>query len=212
MLWLAECDVRLTRTTLRPPAAPATATLTTLKPNPTCSPRPLTNRIAAWSSPDLTTWRKEGLNILPLATADPASPLSSNYGAIFEPCGVYNSLTGFWSLFFLRDGYTLARAVARTAAGPFSVLQWDVPVPGFDQIVDFYFWQSLDGSLVMKHNGGGGESAVIWDERHFAITESSAIFGKELGYTEGGALTRTTLRPPAAPATATLTPNPTRAP
>ena len=32
--------VRLTRTTLRPPAAPATATLTTLKPNPTHAPRP----------------------------------------------------------------------------------------------------------------------------------------------------------------------------
>ena len=64
--------------------------------------------IAAWSSPDLVAWRKEGLNILPLATANPASPLSSNYGAIFEPCGVYNRVTGFWMLFFLRDGYTLA--------------------------------------------------------------------------------------------------------
>jgi hypothetical protein len=32
--------VRLTRTTLRPPAAPATATLTTLKPGPTRAPRP----------------------------------------------------------------------------------------------------------------------------------------------------------------------------
>jgi hypothetical protein len=96
--------------------------------------------IASWSSPDLVTWRKEGLNILPLATADPASPLSSNYGAIFEPCGVFNRKTQFWTLFFLRDGYTLASAVARTAAGPFSVLQWDVPIAGFDRIVDFYFW------------------------------------------------------------------------
>ena len=144
--------------------------------------------IAAWSSPDLATWRKEGLDILPLATADPASPLSSNYGAIFEPCGVYNRLTGFWSLFFLRDGYTLARAVARTAAGPFSVLQWTVPVPGFSTIVDFYFWQRLDGSLIMKHNGGGGESAVAWDDRHFAVTEASTVFGRELGYTEGGGI------------------------
>jgi hypothetical protein len=32
--------VSLTRTTLRPPATPATATLTTLKPNPTRAPRP----------------------------------------------------------------------------------------------------------------------------------------------------------------------------
>jgi hypothetical protein len=32
--------VRLTRTTLRPPAAPATATLTTLTRNPIRAPRP----------------------------------------------------------------------------------------------------------------------------------------------------------------------------
>lgn len=143
--------------------------------------------IAAWSSPDLVTWRKEGLNVLPLATANPASPLSSNWGAIFEPCGVYNRLTDSWTLFFLRDGYTLASAVARTPAGPFSVLQWTVPVPGFKTIVDFYFWQDVaSGRLLMKHNGGGGESVVVWDEFYFAINQSSAIFGKELGYTEGG--------------------------
>jgi hypothetical protein len=35
-----QYNVRLTRTTLRPPAAPATATLTTLKPDPTRAPRP----------------------------------------------------------------------------------------------------------------------------------------------------------------------------
>ena len=34
------CDVRLTRTTRRPPAAPATATLANLTPNPTRAPRP----------------------------------------------------------------------------------------------------------------------------------------------------------------------------
>lgn len=144
--------------------------------------------IASWSSPDLVTWRKEGLNILPLATSNPASPLSSNFGAIFEPCGVYNRKTRFWTLFFLRDGYTLASAVARNASGPFSVLQWSVPVPGFATIVDFYFWQSLDGTLIMKHNGGGGESAVILSDNYLSITNSSTIFGKELGYTEGGGI------------------------
>ncbi len=144
--------------------------------------------IAAWSSPDLLTWRKEGLNILPLATANPASPLSSNYGAIFEPCGVFNAKTNFWHLFFLRDGYTLARAVARTAAGPFHVLEWAVPITGFDRVVDFYFWQEVNGSLKMKHNGGGGESAMVLAEDYLSFTGASAIFGKELGYTEGGGI------------------------
>ena len=145
--------------------------------------------IAAWSSPDLVTWKKEGLNILPLATANAASPLSSNYGAIFEPCGVYNRKTGFWHLFFLRDGYTLARAVARTAAGPFSVLEWRVPIPGFATIVDFYFWQSAaTGQLLMKHNGGGGESAVVLSDDYLTIAGATSIFGKELGYTEGGGI------------------------
>jgi len=144
--------------------------------------------IASWSSPDLVTWRKEGLNILPLATANPASPLSSNYGAIFEPCGVFNRKTGFWTLFFLRDGYTLASAVARSAAGPFSVVQWSVDVPGFNTIVDFYFWQSLDGTLIMKHNGGGGETAVVLSDDYMRVVNSSALFGTELGYTEGGGI------------------------
>ena len=145
--------------------------------------------IAAWSSPDLVTWKKEGLNILPLATANPASPLSSNYGAIFEPCGVFNAKTGFWHLFFLRDGYTLARAVARSAAGPFSVLEWAVPIAGFDRVVDFYFWQeAASGALIMKHNGGGGESAMVLSDDYLSFTGASAVFGKELGYTEGGGI------------------------
>ncbi len=144
--------------------------------------------IAAYSSPDLVTWRKEGLNILPLATANPASPLSSNYGAIFEPCGVWNRKTQFWNLFFLRDGYTLASAVARTAAGPFSVVQWSVSVPGFSRIVDFYFWQNVSGELLMKHNGGGGETAVTLSDDYLSIANSSALFGTELGYTEGGGI------------------------
>jgi hypothetical protein len=156
-------------------------------PNGTCCGWRNTT-IAAWSSPDLITWSKEGLNILPLATANPASPLSSNYGAIFEPCGVYNRKTRFWNLFFLRDGYTLALAVARTAAGPFSVVQWSVPVPGMATIVDFYFWQSLDGGLVMKHNGKGGEFAVSLADDYLSINATSAEFGQELGYTEGGGI------------------------
>ena len=146
--------------------------------------------IASWSSPDLVTWTKVGLNILPLATANPASPLSSNYGAIFEPCGVYNRKTGFWNLFFLRDTYNLALAVARSAAGPFSVVQWAVPVPGVEYatMVDFYFWQLLDGTLIMKHNGDYGESAVILSDDYMRITNTSALFGTELGYTEGGGI------------------------
>ena len=92
--------------------------------------------IASWSSATLESgsWKKEGLNILPLLT-DANSTMSSQYGAVFEPCGVYNRKTGFWVLYFLRDGYVLANAVARTAAGPFNVLQYTVPVPGMTRIV-----------------------------------------------------------------------------
>lgn len=121
--------------------------------------------IAAWSSPDLVTWDLEGLNVLPILTSN-ASAYSSEYMAVFEPCGVFNRETGFWSLFFLRDGYVLARAVARTAAGPFNVLQWDVPIPGMSRIVDFYFWQNATtGALIMKHNSeAGGEYAVTFSD------------------------------------------------
>ena len=138
--------------------------------------------IASWSSPDLVTWTKQGLDILPLLSGN--STMSSQYMAVFEPCGVYNRRTGFWVLYFLRDGYVLANAVARTAAGPFDVLQWDVPVPGMTQIVDFYFWQNAStGDLIMKHNSeGAGEYAVTFSEDYLTITGTSPIFGK---YTTG---------------------------
>ena len=42
--------------------------------------------IAAWSSPDLSAWTLEGLNILPVLTSN-SSVYSSEYMAIFEPCG-----------------------------------------------------------------------------------------------------------------------------
>lgn len=110
--------------------------------------------------------------------------------AVFEPCGVFNRNTGFWTLFFLRDGYVLASAVARTASGPFDVLQWTVPVPGMSQIVDFYFWQNAtNGDLLMKHNSeAGGEYAVTWSEDYFNITGTSPVFGHDKGYTEGGGI------------------------
>jgi hypothetical protein len=145
--------------------------------------------IAAWSSSDLVTWELEGLNILPVLTSN-LSTYSSEYMAVFEPCGVYNRKTGFWNLFFLRDGYHLARAVARTAAGPFDVLQWTVPVPGMSEIVDFYFWQNAStGDLIMKHNSEvGGEFAVTFSDDYLSITGTSAVMGHEQGYTEGGGI------------------------
>ncbi len=92
-------------------------------------------------------------------------------------------------LYFLRDGYTLASAVARTAAGPFNVVQWQVPVPGMSRIVDHYYWQDAStGALIMKHNGNGGEYAVTFSSDYLTINGSSAIFGNELGYTEGGGI------------------------
>ena len=144
--------------------------------------------IASWSSPDLVTWTKEGLDILPLLSG--GSTMSSEYMAVFEPCGVFNRKTGFWVLYFLRDGYVLANAVARTAAGPFDVLQWTVPVPFMTQVVDFYFWQNAtNGDLIMKHNSeGAGEYAVTLSDDYLTITGSSAVFGHEQGYTEGGGI------------------------
>ena len=145
--------------------------------------------IASWSSPDLVTWTKEGLDILPLLS-NPNTTMSSEYMAVFEPCGVFNRKTGFWVLYFLRDGYVLANAVARTAAGPFDVLQWTVPVPFMTQVVDFYFWQNAtNGDLIMKHNSeGAGEYAATFSDDYLTITGSSAVFGHEQGYTEGGGI------------------------
>ena len=142
--------------------------------------------IASWSSPDLVTWTKQGLDILPLLSG--GSTMSSEYMAVFEPCGVFNRKTGFWVLYFLRDGYILANAVARTAAGPFDVLQWEVPVPEMTRIVDFYFWQSAStGELIMKHNSGAaGEYGVTFSD----VTGTSPVFGHEQGYTECGGIFR----------------------
>ena len=144
--------------------------------------------VAAWSSPDLATWRKEGLDILPLLSGE--STLSSQYMAVFEPCGVYNRRTGFWVLYFLRDGYVLANAVARRAAGPFDVLQWTVPVPGMTKIVDLDFWQNAStGALIMKHNSeAAGEYAVTFSDAYLTVTGTSPLFGHDLGYTEGGGI------------------------
>jgi hypothetical protein len=144
--------------------------------------------IASWSSPDLVTWKKQGLDILPLLSG--GSTMSSSYMAVFEPCGFYNRKTGFWVLYFLRDGYVLANAVARTAAGPFDVLQWDVPVPFMTKIVDFYGWQNAStGELIMKHNSeSAGEYAVTLSDDYLSIVGSSAVFGHEDGYTEGGGI------------------------
>ena len=146
--------------------------------------------ISAYSSPDLVTWRKEGLNILPILTADSTSTFSSNHGAIFEACGIYNRNTGFWILYFLRDGYTLANAVSRNAAGPFNILNYAVTIPpGFSRIVDQYWWQNATtGELIMKHNGDGGEFACAMSADYLTVQNCSAMFGHELGYTEGGGI------------------------
>ena len=145
--------------------------------------------IASYSSPDLVTWRKEGLNILPILTEDPSSTFSSNHGAIFEACGIFNRNTGFWVLYFLRDGYVLANAVSRLASGPFNILNYAVPIPGFSRIVDHYYWQNATtGELVMKHNGNGGEFACKMADDYLSVGNCSAMFGHELGYTEGGGI------------------------
>jgi hypothetical protein len=145
--------------------------------------------IAAYSSPDLVTWTKEGLNILPILTADPSSTYSSNHGAIFEACGIFNRNTGFWMLYFLRDGYILANAVSRTASGPFNILNYAVPVPGMSRIVDHYYWQNATtGELLLKHNGDSGEFACTMSGDYLGVSNCSAMFGHELGYTEGGGI------------------------
>ena len=145
--------------------------------------------IASWSSPDLVTWTKQGLNILPILTSN-SSVYSSEYMAVFEPVGVYNRKTGFWMLFFLHDGYELGSAIARTAAGPFDILQWNVPVPGMRFVVDFYFWQNAtNGDLIMKHNTeAGGEFAVTFSDDYLNITATSPMFGHAQAYTEGGGI------------------------
>ena len=145
--------------------------------------------ISSYSSPDLVTWTREGLDILPILTADPSSTFSSNHGAIFEACGIYNRNTGFWVLYFLRDGYVLANAVSRAAGGPFNILNYHVSIPNFERVVDHYYWQNATtGELIMKHNGGGGEFACEMSKDYLSVANCSSIFGHELGYTEGGGI------------------------
>lgn len=154
-------------------------------PGECCGWRNMT--FAAWSSPDLTSgsWRLEGLNILPIMS-DLTSPFSSAQQAFFEPCAAYNRKTGFWVLWFLHP-YTKGTAVSRNVGGPYEIVQWNAD-PDFAWSADFYLWLTIDDKLLMKHNGNGGEYVATISDDFLTITNTSAIFGHELGYTEGGGI------------------------
>lgn len=64
---------------------------------------------------------------------------------------------------------------------PFDIVELEVPVPGGIG-ADFYFWwNATDGSVLMKHNGNGGEVSAMLSDDYLSITNSSAVFGQNLG-------------------------------
>ena len=152
-------------------------------PSATCSGwRHMT--YAAWSSADMVTWRKEGMNILPIMT-DASSPYSSARNAYFEPCGVYNRQSGFWVLWFAHP-FDKGTAVSRSPGGPFELVQWEAAAGS----TDFYLWLDIaTDALYMKHNGfPGPESVSTMSANYLAIAETSPPFGQAQGFTEGGGI------------------------
>ena len=148
--------------------------------------------IAVYSSSDLTSgsWRKEGLNVLPIMT-ESDSPFNSNHGAYFEACGAYNRRTGFWTLWYLDRGYTKGTAVSRSAGGPYEVVSWAADSEFSDSsCADYYLWLDLNGDMYMKHNGHQGEYAALLSDDWLTIVRRSPRFGEAQGYTEGGGIFR----------------------
>ena len=149
---------------------------------------------ACYSSADLVSWRKEGMNILPVMT-DADSPYSSQQQAFFEPFGIFNRLTGWWVLWFLHP-FAAGVAVSRSPGGPFEIVSWDAdPSP---QATDFELYANATTDVVLfKHNSLtnasngsvlGSQTVAVLADNYLALNGSSAPFAQAQGKTEGGGL------------------------
>ena len=142
--------------------------------------------IAVYSSPDLVTWRKEGLNILPIMQ-DYGTHYNAAYQGFMEVCGVYSRATGFWNLWFLNAArpYYIATAVSRAVGGPYELVTFTTGIAG---TADLYLYLNVTSdTLLLQYNGRS--NAYVCTIKEDFLTVDACETGSQnntFGYIEGG--------------------------
>ena len=142
--------------------------------------------IAVYSSADLVSWRKEGLNILPVMQ-DYATPYNAANQGFMEVCGVYSRKTGFWNLWFLNAArpYYISTAVSRSAGGPYEIVNWNSGVAG---TADLYLYHNVSADTLLLQYNAGADVFVCTVKDDF-LTVDACVVGSQhnqFGYIEGG--------------------------
>ena len=142
--------------------------------------------IAVYSSPDLVTWRKEGLNILPIMQ-DYATNYNAAYQGFMEVCGVYSRTTGFWNLWFLNAArpYYIATAVSRAVGGPYELVSFTSGIAG---TADLYLYLNVTSDTLLLQYNGGADAYVCTIKQDFLTVDKCEVGSQnnKFGYIEGG--------------------------
>ena len=142
--------------------------------------------IAVYSSPDLVTWRKEGLNVLPIMQ-DYAVPYNAWNQGFMEVCGVYSRRTGFWNLWFLNAArpYYISTAVSRTVGGPYEIVNWNQGISG---TADLYLYKNVTADTLLLQYNAGADVYVCTIKDDFLTPDSCEVGSQNntFGYIEGG--------------------------
>lgn len=153
-------------------------------PDQCCGWRNMT--IAVYSSADLMSWRKEGLNILPVMQ-DYSTPYNAANQAYFEVCGVFSRRTGFWNLWFLNGGkpYFIATAVSRVVGGPYELVTWNTGIAG---TADMYLYFNVTEDKLLLQYNGHADAYVCTIKDDFLTVDTCTVgsANNPFGYIEGG--------------------------
>ena len=142
--------------------------------------------IAVYSSPDLVSWQKEGMNILPIMQDYKTDYNAANQG-FMEVCGVYSRTTGFWNLWFLNAArpYYIATAVSRAVGGPYEIVNWN---SGIDGTANLYLYHNVTADTLLLQYNAGADVFVCTIKEDF-LTIDTCVVGSQnnqFGYIEGG--------------------------
>jgi hypothetical protein len=110
------------------------------------------------SSSDMVTWKLETYDAIP-EMHDPNTVYPAKDKAWFMPTIVHNPDTGRYALWYYVDDYARGVAVSDSPAGPFKIVHHCIPNLGLGS--SFFFWTGSDGDVYMKHNGCGGDAAIV---------------------------------------------------
>lgn len=142
--------------------------------------------IAVYSSADLVSWRKEGLNILPIMQ-DYATPYNAANNGYMETCGVFSRKTGFWNLWFLNAAkpYYIATAVSRSVGGPYEIVNFTTGISG---TANLYLYFNVSANTLLLQYNGGADVYVCTVQDDFLTVETCEVGSQNntFGYIEGG--------------------------